>query len=225
MMTKDIIPLLSKSFLFVGLEDAELAEACDALPYVTKTFSAGDEIYTPTKFSNDIGIVIDGECLVERVKSDGSHLPLNTLAVCDSFGILAAFSCDVCYPTLVKAKKKSEVLFITRECLENLILHNPKIALNVIRFMGDRIAFLNDKIATFSADNVEQKLAKQLLLISKNQDDTPFSLNCKRTAEIINSGRASLYRALSSLEEKELIGFVNKKVYIKDPAGLERISK
>ncbi len=97
--------------------------------------------------------------------------------------------------------------------------------MNVIRFMSERILFLNEKIATFSGDNVEQKLARLLLCEKIYTDSCEFAFNKKKAAETINSGRASLYRALESLAEKGLITFDNKIIKIIDLCGLERISK
>ena len=46
-----------------------------------------------------------------------------------------------------------------------------------------------------------------------------------KTAKILNAGRASIYRAIENLEKLSLIKFENKKIYISDREGLERITK
>ena len=109
--------------------------------------------------------------------------------------------------------------------LATLIKENYLVSLNIIRFMCQRITFLNEKIATFSGDNVEQKLARLLLSDSINTGLDEFKFNKKRAAETINAGRASLYRALDTLSEKGLILLNNKTIKILDRQGLERISK
>ena len=52
-----------------------------------------------------------------------------------------------------------------------------------------------------------------------------FELNRKRTAELISTGRASLYRALDALRDEGYITYDSKKIYINDPKGLERNSQ
>ena len=52
-----------------------------------------------------------------------------------------------------------------------------------------------------------------------------FSPNLTKIAKILNAGRASVYRAIDALEKLELIRFENKKIYISDLKGLERITK
>ena len=101
----------------------------------------------------------------------------------------------------------------------------PQIAFNIITFMANRIGFLNGKISTFSADNVEQKLANYILSEYRSRADPVFDFNCKRASESINSGRASLYRAIDSLTKKNILKLENKKIFILDLEGLERILK
>ena len=106
-----------------------------------------------------------------------------------------------------------------------MIESNHKISLNIIKFLSNRISFLNEKISTFSSDNVEQKFANYILSCLKNIDGLSFEINLKKTAESINSGRASLYRAIDSLSKKSIIKIENKTIFIIDPQGLERIAK
>ena len=101
----------------------------------------------------------------------------------------------------------------------------PEISLSIISFMSSRIDFLNKKVATFSADSVEEKLAFFLLTEAKEAENAYFSLNLSKLAKTLNTGRASIYRAIDSLVKLSLIKFENKKIYISDLKGLERITK
>ena len=129
------------------------------------------------------------------------------------------------FPTVIYATRRTEVVFITREELLTLIDAIPAIALNIIKFQNDRIAFLIKKIETFSAGSVEEKLACYILDEYKKHGDCEISLNRMKTADKLGVGRASLYRALDSLVESGIIKLETKKIFIVDPAGLERITK
>ena len=100
-----------------------------------------------------------------------------------------------------------------------------QISSNIIKFLANRISFLNKKIATFSGSRVEDRLAAYLLNEVEKRAALEFPFNCNKTAEEINAGRASVYRAIASLEEAELITMSEKIIYIKDREGLERIVK
>lgn len=212
-------------FLFYGIETDELLSLLEFITVETKNVKTGEIIYSPDCYEEKVGFVVSGACTVERIRSDGANLRLNVLNKFDSFGILTLFSSNSGFPSQVKAKKESIITFISKKDILRLIERNSRVALNIINFMGNKISFLNDKISTFSSDNVEQKFANFLLLEFKKNKSESFCLNIKRTAESINSGRASLYRAIELFEKKSLIKVESKKIYILDLDGLERISK
>ena len=123
------------------------------------------------------------------------------------------------------ASRACEVFFITEPELMLLIDRFPAVALSIIRFQNDRIAFLNKKIETFSASSVEERLATYILREHKKYGSTDLHLNRMKTADILGVGRASLYRALDSLAASGIISLDTKKICITDLKGLERIVK
>ena len=100
---------------------------------------------------------------------------------------------------------------------------SPRVSENVIRFMAGRISFLNKRIATFSGNRVEDRLSAYLLCERDKYLSESFPFSYVRCAEEINAGRASVYRAVASLEGDGLIRICDKTVYIIDREGLERI--
>lgn len=223
-MKENVKVFLSDVFLFRGVEENAIDNVLKTITPQIKRYLSKEVIFSPHDYKPVLAFVISGECSVERIRNDGTSIPLNTLRAHDSFGIMSLFASGEEYPTSVVAKKNSELIFFTKQDVDFLISASPRIAINVINFLADRVAFLNSKIATFSSDTVEGKIAN-FLIIQEKKLGSEFSLNFKKTAEAINSGRASLYRALASLEEKNLIKIENKKIIILDLKGLERISK
>jgi len=223
-MEEKYVALLSGVFLFDGVDKKTLKLILERTNPKIEFFSPKQVIFSPDKYERKLAFIISGECTVERVKSDGSFIPLNSLKKYDSFGIMSLFSEEAEFPTSIVAKKNSELVFFTKEDVDEMIETSPRVAKNIIVFLTNRVAFLNAKIATFSSDTVEKKLAN-FLIIQEKKCGSEFEFNCKRTAEAINAGRASLYRALASLGEFGLIKNENKKIIILDPEGLERISK
>lgn len=215
---------IRNSFLFSSLCDGDFLVACQMISTETRSFSRGETIYSPGSFERKIGFVVSGECEVCRTKNDGRRVKLNTLLPGDSFGITTVFSSEA-FPTVVYAKRSSTVAFITESELAALIDAFPSVALAIIRFQNDRIAFLNKKIETFSAASVEERLACYLLAKSKAFGAEAFDFNRKKASEALGVGRASLYRALDSLLQKDLIVVESKKIIISDLKGLERITK
>lgn len=224
-MRKNIYNFLANVFLFRNLPPETVEEAVKTINTEIKTFLPKECIYTPEDYEHKLCFIISGECAVERVRCDGGSIPLNLLRSGQSFGIMTILSIDEEFPTRVIAKKRSDILFISKEDALSLIRRYPEIAMNVIGFLANKITFLNQKIATFSSGNVEEKLANFILAEKKRQKSDVISFNCKKSAEAISAGRASLYRAISSLAEDGIIKLDDKKIYILDQEGLERKAK
>ena len=205
---------LSGVFLFRGVKEDTLQKILQGITPEIKSFESKATIYSPHEYETKLGFIVNGECTVNRLKPDGSLVPLNRIEKGGSFGIMAVLSYEEEYPTLILANKTTKVLFIDKADALAIIRKYPTVANNVIEFLVKKISFLNSKVATFSSDTVEDKLVKFILTESKRQSTDSFHFNCKRTAEALNVGRASLYRALDSLCESNLIKLENKTVYI-----------
>ena len=215
--------LLSSCFLFKGLDKEEIKALFEKANAETLSFSRGETIYSPTIYQKKVGFIIDGRCEVRHSRPDGSSVVMNILESCDSFGVLAAFSENE-FPTEIVATKATRVVFFDKADIIAFTESHAEIATNLIRFMVNRIEFLNGKIFTFSGGSVEQKLASYILSEAKNKGKF-FDFNRKKAAESISAGRASVYRALDSFVDGGIVNFDSKKIYILDLKGLERITK
>ncbi len=214
-----------KIFLFVGVEETSLEAIIKKTNFYVVPFKKGDTIYSPTDFQKKIGFVMSGECQVNKSKELGDSIPLNKLAQYDSFGIISVLSNKKEFPTEIVAKSDCKILFIDSDSFVNMIKSDARISRNVIDFLISRILFLNDKISTFSAYNIEQKLATYLLQLSKSIGSSTLLFSKTNCAKSLGVGRASLYRALSSLSDCEIIKLENKKIIINDLKRLERKTK
>ena len=217
--------LLKDSFMFRGLSECEISLALSSVFLRIERFKKDEIIFAPDNFKREIGFVLNGKCAVYKSNSHGSDVPLNSLLKNDSFGVISVFSAEKEYPTEIRAVEDSEVAFLKKDDVFYLVRNYPLISENIIKFLADKILFLNDKISTFSAYNVEQKLSSYLLQLYKKTQKTTLAFSKTECAKAINSGRASLYRAIDLLREKGIIQYENKKIIINDPQGLERNSK
>ena len=170
-----------------------------------------------------IGFIMSGECVIERKDgSSGTAIPLNKISKGDSFGILSVFSSEDNIPTYVRATRDCEIMFISDMHLVELINKSSAVAMNIIKFMGNKISFLNKKISTFSPNNTRQKVANHIYFLSEKLGDC-FKLNCQKTSCTLNIGRASLYRSIDSLVSEGIINYTTGTIKILDKNKLERI--
>lgn len=215
---------LENTFLFKGIGKHDIDNLISEIKTEEKSYLRGEVIFSPEDYERKLGFVLLGECTVGR-QSGGSFVPLNTLHRGESFGILSVFSVRDEFPTVIKAKNACSILFFSADDTRLLAEKNSCLSMNVIEFLVKKINFLNDKIASFSGGSVEKKLAAYILEQKKKYSSLSFDFNKKKSAEELNCGRASLYRAIATLEDNGCISISDKKINIIDLEGLERILK
>lgn len=220
----EIVDFLEHTFLFRGTDPATISviiQHCD--PSII-TYKRGEEIYNSETGKGRVGFVVSGRCEVRRSSTEEKSVVLNILEKYSSFGILSALSADE-FPTQIFASKNTEILYFNPAEIDYFVNNYSQISRNLIDFLVNRIHFLNTKISTFSGTRVENRLAAFIVFEYKKQNSDRLDFNCMKTSEGINAGRASVYRALSSLENSGLIEFNKNKLHILDFNGLERLSK
>lgn len=214
--------ILAKSFLFKGLDQKTISKIIESNPPKITGYKRNDLIYPSQSPDEAVGFVIQGKCEIRTLRADSGKTVINILSPGDSFGILSVFSDDD-FPTEIYATVNSTVLFFSKEQIIDFANNYSQISTNIITFLAERVNFLNRKIATFSAKSVESKLASFILDECEKQSSDTIIFNAKKTSEEIGAGRASVYRALSSLQDSGLIVFTNKQIQVINKNDLERI--
>lgn len=216
--------VISESFLFSGIDFQNI----DKIYSVTEkaelvSFVAGDVILSSEKNTDALCIVASGQVYISSDMGDKETV-LRFARCGDMFGAASLFSREP-HKTKVHAVDKTEIVFIYKDLLCDLIRGCPEISLNYIGFLSNRIAFLNKKIAAFTAGSAEAKLA--LYLINNVNDDN--CVICKSSmssiADQLGIGRASLYRAIDSLSNSNIIRHEDKKFTLIDKERLYDIVK
>lgn len=125
----------------------------------------------------------------------------------------------------VRAAGKCRVAFIGAMDTMLLMSEFPKVAANCMAFFCGRIAFLNRKIHTLSRATAEQKLADFLLseFGVEGEKATVRIKSCVELAVRLNLSRASLYRALGTLEQSGMILRSGKLIELMDVPALQNV--
>lgn len=167
------------------------------------SFDSGEIIYRGRNFQHCLGVVLEGEVIVD--KEDGP--PLNLLHAGQCFGAAALFAPLEEYVTTVKAHTPCRIAFLSDTVLEELFLRCPQAAMQYIRFLSGRIQFLNRKIDSFTQPSVQQTLQQWLLHHCGEDGTVHIQGGYAQLARVLNVSRASLYRCLGQLEQE---GFLHK---------------
>lgn len=213
--------ILSQIFLFRGVSVAEIDSATPFLhTCAVLHYPSFQVIQNARKPIDGIAVLNKGEAAVLSDSSDKA-VPLRSIGQGGVFGAASLYSGECRYETVVRALSDCEVLLLPTDAVKDLLSAHYILAENYIRFLSDRICFLNRKLTAFTADSAEAKLAVYLSELDDGKGATftlPISLS--DLADTLGIGRASLYRALAKFEEDDVIVHSGKKIRILDREAL-----
>ena len=161
-----------------------------------RRFQNGETVFSDEAFEKALGLIVTGAVSVYRI-GGGNPVLLNLLSAGDLFGAAALFSGESHYVTRIVASGSASIFFLSAELCEEWIRSYPDFAISYVRFLSDRIRFLNRRLASLAAPGVEQKLAAFLL-----GDRETIGLRMVQIASALGVGRASLYRAVDTFCER-----------------------
>ena len=215
--------LVLKTELFRGSPPSVLTRILAVSDCTAADYEKNDVVYDKTNFSRSLGIVLEGRLRVTKENADKRPIVMSTLQRGALFGAAALFNSEPEYATKITAIERSRVLFLPQRLIKRMIEREPDIAENYIRYLSERILFLNRKIYFLTAGTAEQRLAGFLLdnLAVGEYSEMPMPMH--RLADALNMSRASLYRAFDELTESGAVSKQGKLVYINNAELLKNL--
>ena len=192
---------LSAFFLFDGL-GAEALHAIEQRLEPAVCYRRGQVVYNTDTFRRAVGLIVRGSVVV---RSSG-EVVINRLHAGEIFGVAALFDSEQdAYVTEITAAEESAVQFIPQELMSRLLMEFPLIAERYIRFLSDRVRFLNRKLSALTIGNTENRLYHYLLSHQDEQGTIRLPGTMTELAKALNMGRSSLYRALDTLVQEGIL--------------------
>lgn len=180
-------------FLFQGLTDAELAQCRQLAQTQELIYAKGEVVYAPTNARRALAYVQEGRLRVLHGK-----VVMNDLHPGDVFGAAALYGSTEAYPSTVVAATPCRILLIPQETVSRWMAAVPRVGENYVRFLSDRIRFLNRRLSTLTAGPADDKLWRYLLA-HRDADGVVTLPGMTQLAERLDMGRSSLYRSFDAL--------------------------
>ncbi len=209
--------------LFTSLTEDEKSQAINLLRPSVAEFPTGSVIFHTDEFSPSLIYVLSGSLVVER-KEGGKRVLLNKIAAGECFGIASMFGASEEFPTKVSAETTVRIAAVDEEGLTTLFHNFPTTAVNHVRYLSEKIRFLNKKIAALTGRDAESKVSNYILKVYGKQT-SQSKLNMAETSRKLDMGRASLYRIIRRLHDAGIIHYHNGFIEILQIKELERLSK
>lgn len=204
---------LGDFFLWRGLPADEAKTVLDHLPQPER-FEKGVRIFSGGQFRPALAMILSGEVQVFRTDDDGRRVVMNRLSAGQVFGAAALFGDTDAYVTEIEALRPTSLVFISQAQMSAYIARYPLVAENYIRFLSDRIRFLNHKIAGFTNGPTGNRLYRYLLEHRQPDGRVDVPVSMVELAQSLNIGRSSLYRSLDALEAEGWINRDGRDIYL-----------
>ena len=202
-----------RCFLFDGLP-------MDALLRIVgepSRFARGEVIYSEGDFRRALVVIAAGRVEISRCAEDGRRIPLNRLTAGQVFGVAALYGAGERYVSEVTAVTNCAVYFVTQEQMTALFAAYPVVAENYIRFLSDRIRFLNARIAEYTAGGADERVWRWLEGHVGEDGCVLLPGSLSGLARALDIGRTSLYRSLEHLETCGAIRRDGAAIYLVKP--------
>lgn len=182
-----------------------------------RSYAPGEVICSKNDFSAQLGLVLSGEAVIYQ-----DDVLLNRVETGGCFGAAALFCEAQEYPTVIRAGSACDVMLCDRALLCDILTLDRLLLERYLAFLSERILFLNQKIETFTRPDAAAKLLSFLQQNAVPLPDGTARLSCRSfsaLAHALDLGRASLYRALDTLETQQFIKRENKAVILLEQKG------
>ncbi len=185
----------------ISMENAERIfsrYACEV-----ESYSPGDVVMSPADQTKRIGFLLQGKAEI-ITSGQSKNTLLRFLNEGEAFGASRLFS-DAPFVSVVTAKSTCKIFFLSEDAILALMESDTLFLRRYLTFLSGRIRYLNQKISYLSAGSAERKLA---LYLSYSQESVfTLALSISALSELLDIGRASLYRAFDKLIED---GYITK---------------
>ena len=181
--------------------------------------------------ANSLYILERGQVRMTQLTPDGEQVILRYIRPQDMFGGIAAFTFKT-YPATAQALEDSQALIWDAAAMRDLMLHVPRLALNVLDHAAETIVQLQDRVRELQTERLERRVARALLRLAHQAGkrveagvliDLPLSR--QDIAEMTGTNLYSVSRILSAWEKQEIVQTGRERITLRAPHQLVVIAE
>ena len=180
-------------------------------------------------FEDDPGdalyIVATGQVKVVLIGEDGREVILSVLGDGDFFGEMSLID-DEPRSAHVIAMRDSHLLVLRRDDFQSQLEQHPKVALELLRVLVQRLRRADEKIGGLVLLDVNGRVAQLLLDLAEESGGPKITrkLTHQTIAQMIGSSRETVSRAMRELVDRGLIDVSRREITIKDHDALRALA-
>ncbi len=206
--------------IFCNLNDPELTELSNHK--VENTYKKGQTLFMEGNPTYGIFCVSKGNIKISKTGENGQEAIVRIATAGDVVGHRSLFT-EEYYSATATALEDSEICFIDKKYILNLIEKNPFVAVNLIQKLSKDLGQSENKIASFSSKNVREKFAEFLIVMGRTHgvlENGKKKINLKLTREemasIVGTATETLIRVLSDFKKEGLVELEGKYIILEN---------
>ncbi len=204
--------MTDRELLLRALQKSPLFEGeCADRAWSIKSFGRASVIPEEQNGIGCIGLILSGSAEV----TPNEQGAVSTLGRGAEFGICNIFVHED-MPTRLKARTPLKAAYLPKEVFAAVLGENPALMYRYVRLCNRKMIYLATKLRLMSIPDCTRRLAFWILSnASGGSVSLPHSKD--ELARVLGISRASLFRAISSMEGQGIISSVGNKIVILNP--------
>jgi CRP-like cAMP-binding protein len=185
-------------------------------------YGKGSTIYCEGNSSNHIFYLIKGEIKTFKNNEYGKELITRIYKRKSIFGLTTLLK-NKPYNENASALIDTSLIKITKKEFLDAVKENPRLSINVIDLLVDKLEKLKTHLIHLAYDSVRKKTAEILYELYIDGGSEIIKISRKNLANLVGIAKESLIRTLTELKEEKIIKTKRKSIKIIDPKKLKLI--
>jgi CRP/FNR family cyclic AMP-dependent transcriptional regulator len=228
-LAEEQIRLLTLVDIFEPLSREEIEEI--NWRHLNTSVERGETFYTPMDLCETLFVLQKGRVRIYRATPEGREFTLAVLQSGTVFGemVLTGQRLRNCY---AQAVEESEVSAMCRADVERLILDKPRVGLQLVHLLSDRLSIYETRLQDVALKEVPARLASLILLLIEGEGvrnamgyKIPTRYTHQQLGSMIGANREAVTRAFARLRDAGVVQTRRRYIYVEDIEALERAAE
>jgi CRP/FNR family transcriptional regulator, dissimilatory nitrate respiration regulator len=223
----DVLKQMQKLALFQGVPAEKLKALAERALY--RTYKASEILIGEKDPARTFYVVVTGQVKLYKISAEGKEQTLNLLGPGEPFGMCTAFAIES-FPANVMALEESGILLIPGPVMEAIAMKEPRLLLNIIRLLSDRLKESMILIESLALKEIPQRIASFLIhALTREGEQGVNQLELKVTqrelAKILGATPEALSRALRKMSNAGVLAVDGRSIRILDREALGELAE
>jgi CRP-like cAMP-binding protein len=196
---------IGQLWIFDKLQPEELSALTASA--LRQRYKKGETIFSQGDPAQKMFLIKAGLVKLSKITAEGNEITLDLRKAGDFLGESMLLE-DANYPLTATCVEETLICGSTKANFEKLVLENPNIGLQVIKNLSSRIAWLTDRVGSFSLTNLEDRLYQILTQVAREHGtrtgrgvSIEFPLTHEELGFLVGAHRVSITRAIKALKQ------------------------